>query len=198
MVPCRAVRAHLPVKFFLHLMIAFPRPPPSRAISHRSSGGGYLSTALDLARFGGSLVGARPAAAPRSVLDIFWTRQFVNRPAAAASLASSSSSASPASPASSSSAPTAFALRSSTPSSTSSPVEIKYGLGWDILDPSPDFVGPLVGHSGGAVGGSSYLLVLPDEGLAVAVLANQNDCALRGLATSLAKLHKRRRDAPCG
>lgn len=60
-------------------------------------------------------------------------------------------------------------------------------MGWEILKRDELLKGRLVGHSGGAVGGSSYMLLVPEEGLCVALIANQNDCTLRQPAIDLAK-----------
>ncbi|HXH06935.1 MAG TPA: serine hydrolase domain-containing protein [Vicinamibacterales bacterium] len=63
---------------------------------------------------------------------------------------------------------------------------IEYGLGWRL---EPDKQGRVwVAHSGGATGGSGYLLRLPAQGLAVAVLCNvQGAGNLRELAQAMAE-----------
>ena len=48
----------------------------------------------------------------------------------------------------------------------------------------------MLGHSGGAVGASSYLLMLPEERLVVALLCNMEDVSLEELALSLANCYR--------
>ncbi len=59
-----------------------------------------------------------------------------------------------------------------------------YALGWRITE---DEVGTWVAHSGGATGGTTHLLRLPERGLAVALTANvQNGAGLPDAARRLA------------
>lgn len=62
-----------------------------------------------------------------------------------------------------------------------------YGLGWSLsTDPK---LGRIAAHSGGAIGGSSYLLLLRDHRVVVALAANSERAALApALARSLATL----------
>ncbi len=61
-----------------------------------------------------------------------------------------------------------------------------YALGWRI---SEDEAGTWVAHSGGATGGTTHLLRLPERGLAVALTANvQNGAGLPDAARRLADL----------
>ncbi len=61
-----------------------------------------------------------------------------------------------------------------------------YALGWRITD---DEAGTWVAHSGGATGGTTYLLRLPERGLAVALTANvQSGTGLPDAARRLADL----------
>jgi CubicO group peptidase (beta-lactamase class C family) len=60
-----------------------------------------------------------------------------------------------------------------TPLRTRDGKETGYGLGWSV---APDEKGRRrVWHSGGAQGGTAYLLLYPDEGLAVAMLVNSDE-----------------------
>ena len=61
----------------------------------------------------------------------------------------------------------------------------EYGLGWRM---SEDEMGTWVAHSGGATGGTTHLLRLPEEGLAVALVANvQSGAGLPDAARQLAE-----------
>lgn len=97
--------------------------------SYKWAGGGFLSTAEDLARFGRNLLDGRllrPA-----TRELLWTTQK---------------------------------LRDGTVTG--------YGIGWS------DFVDPhghrRVGHTGGAMGGTSWLLIYPDQKLVLALLVNSD------------------------
>ena len=94
--------------------------------SNKWAGGGYLSTASDLVRYGaayldGSLL--RP-----ETVDLLWT-----------------------------------------PQKNSAGEDITYGIGWFTRT---DAGHKVVWHTGGAVGGSTMLLILPAEKIVVAVLTN--------------------------
>jgi CubicO group peptidase (beta-lactamase class C family) len=61
----------------------------------------------------------------------------------------------------------------STPQRTADGKETGYGVGWSS---GRDAEGRrTLSHSGGAVGGSAYLLVYPDQGVVVAMLVNTGD-----------------------
>ena len=57
-----------------------------------------------------------------------------------------------------------------------------YGLGYRVM---PTERGPVVGHSGGLPGVSTYSLMLPSEQLAAVVLTNRSDIKAMGLAERL-------------
>lgn len=108
--------------------------------SNKWAGGGYLSTAPDLVRYGsayldGSLL--RP-----ETVDLLWTSQ-----------------------------------------KNTAGEDIGYGIGW--------FTGTRDGrrqvwHTGGAVGGSTMLLILPDERIVVAILTNLEDASPAATARTIA------------
>jgi len=125
-------------------------PAPFVDLAAKAAGGGYLSTAGDIARFGGALIGPHAFLKPSSLSQLWAPLGQVG-----------------------------------------SKRSIAYGLGWTINKPDPRFKGRIVGHSGAGTGASSYLLVLPDEGIAVAILANQNECSLMSLSYDLAAEFKR-------
>jgi serine beta-lactamase-like protein LACTB len=61
--------------------------------------------------------------------------------------------------------------------------ETGYGVGWFI---GKDASGrPVYFHGGGSVGGTSQLLIFPQEGLVVAIVTNMTNAPLRGLTVGL-------------
>ncbi len=110
--------------------------------SNKWAGGGYLSTASDLVRYGSSLLQwtlLKPA-----TVSLMWTSQR-----------------------------------------TTSGEDTGYGLGW--------FVGAVDGHrevwhTGGAVGGSTILLIRPDDEVVVAILTNLESARPTGPAQEIAGL----------
>ncbi len=104
------------------------------------AGGGFLSTAEDLAAFGDAMAGGRLIR--RETAETLWTsqRQRDGR-------------------------------------------ETRYGLGWIVRQDSAGH--RWVGHSGGSMGGTAYLVVYPEERLVLALLVN-SDQPLVGLAPALA------------
>lgn len=94
--------------------------------SNKWAGGGYLSTAEDMARYGASYLSGGILAP--STVDLLWTSQRTND-----------------------GEPTG------------------YGIGWRVADTDGRRV---VWHTGGAMGGSTVLMILPDAGISVAILAN--------------------------
>ncbi|HUF25829.1 MAG TPA: serine hydrolase domain-containing protein [Gemmatimonadaceae bacterium] len=91
------------------------------------AGGGFLSTAEDLVRFGSAHM--QPGFLSAETLRLLHTSQR-----------------------------------------TSAGRETGYGIGWSV---GRDSLGRrTIGHSGGAMGGSTYLLVLPEQRVVVALLAN--------------------------
>jgi CubicO group peptidase (beta-lactamase class C family) len=72
-----------------------------------------------------------------------------------------------------------------TPARTASGHTVPYGLGWSIIERRG---GQRVAHSGAQPGTSTYLLLAPDAGLSVALLANLEGVDLTPLATRIADL----------
>jgi CubicO group peptidase (beta-lactamase class C family) len=71
-----------------------------------------------------------------------------------------------------------------TPQRTTSGESTGYGIGWS----SADVDGARnVWHTGGAMGGSTILLLLPDEGVAVAILTNLQSVRHVETARSIAR-----------
>lgn len=98
--------------------------------SYKWAGGGFLSTAEDVARFGSAHL--RPGYLKAASLRLLWT-----------------------------------------PQRTADGRETGYGVGWSS---GRDEAGRrTVSHSGGAVGGSAFLLVYPEQGVVVAMLTNTSD-----------------------
>ncbi|MFH1763772.1 MAG: serine hydrolase domain-containing protein [Gemmatimonadota bacterium] len=95
-------------------------------ISNKWAGGGFLSTASDLVRFGWAHLGGN-FLAPET-LRLFWTSQ-----------------------------------------KTLDGRETGYGIGWSVMERDGRRV---VYHTGGATGGSDVLVILPEEGIVVAILTN--------------------------
>jgi serine beta-lactamase-like protein LACTB len=110
--------------------------------SNKWAGGGYLSTASDLVRYGSSYLDGG-LLEPETV-KLMWTSQR-----------------------------------------TTGGEETGYGIGW--------FVGTVEGHrevwhTGGAVGGSTILLIRPDDGVVVAILTNLESARPTGPAREIAAL----------
>lgn len=77
-----------------------------------------------------------------------------------------------------------------TPMRTASGQETDYGMGWRIaLD---EHGNRTVGHGGGSVGGTSSLLVYPDQGVVVAIQANLTDVEYRDAPRRIAWLFMER------
>ena len=95
--------------------------------SNKWAGGGYLSTASDLVRYGSAYL-AKPGFLKPETVQLMWTSQR-----------------------------------------TTSGAETGYGIGWftRTRDGRRE-----VWHTGGAVGGSTMLLILPDDGVVVSILTN--------------------------
>jgi len=110
--------------------------------SNKWAGGGFLSTAPDLARFGmahldGTLL-------RRETLETLWTSQ-----------------------------------------ATTEGEETGYGIGWRVATWEGRQV---VYHTGGAVGGTTVLVIYPEEGLVVSLLANIQNAGQTGNAEQVAEL----------
>lgn len=63
--------------------------------------------------------------------------------------------------------------------------ESSYGLGWDVADIDGRRV---VSHSGGSMGATAMLVLLPDDGIAVAVLGNTGGVGHAGIARRVAMI----------
>ena len=61
----------------------------------------------------------------------------------------------------------------------------EYGLGWEI---DQDGKQRIVGHSGGQQGVSTMLLMLPQQGSAVTIMANLEHAGIRGLASAILRI----------
>ncbi len=136
-------------------------------VSSKWAGGGYVSTARDLARFGGALVSPTQSLIRPDTLKLLWT-----------------------------------------PATLTDGSATKYGLGWSVkTDPRIASAnggdggdggggGRYIGHSGGACGGTSYLLLLPEDRISVSVLANIGSGDWESLALQLGLLfaEERKRD----
>jgi CubicO group peptidase (beta-lactamase class C family) len=111
--------------------------------SNKWAGGGYLSTAAGLARYGSAYLQPGFFLKPQTV-HLMWTSQ-----------------------------------------KTTSGVETGYGIGWftRTRDGRRE-----VWHTGGAVGGSTMLLILPDEGVVVSILTNLENGGPAGAARDIAGL----------
>ncbi|HUP22802.1 MAG TPA: serine hydrolase domain-containing protein [Thermoanaerobaculia bacterium] len=72
-----------------------------------------------------------------------------------------------------------------TPMRTRDGAAVPYGLGWELGSHCGRRV---VGHGGSHVGATAQLLVLPEERIAVALLANANSRSLRAAAARVARL----------
>jgi CubicO group peptidase (beta-lactamase class C family) len=102
--------------------------------SYKWAGGGFLSTAEDLARFGSAHL--QPGFLKQDTLTLFFT-----------------------------------------PQKTNDGKEINVGIGW-FVDKDADGH-RIYSHSGGSVGGSSFLLVHPDAKVVFAILINTSRSPLR-------------------
>ncbi len=110
--------------------------------SYKWAGGGFLSTAEDLVRFG--MAHLRPGFLQPATLELLWTSQRTN-----------------------------------------DGEETNYGIGWGV---GTDHHGRRVVHHGGSsVGGRAFLLLFPDEGVVVAVLANSSAPMTFGTAWTIAE-----------
>jgi len=110
--------------------------------SNKWAGGGFLSTAPDLVRFGmahldGTLL-------RRETLETLWTSQ-----------------------------------------ATTEGEETGYGIGWRVATWEGRQV---VYHTGGAVGGTTVLVIYPEEGLVVSLLANIQNAGQTGNAEQVAEI----------
>jgi CubicO group peptidase (beta-lactamase class C family) len=94
--------------------------------SNKWAGGGYLSTASDLVRYGSAWLD--PGFLKPATVRSMWTSQR-----------------------------------------TAGGEETGYGIGWSVGDVDG---GRQVWHTGGAVGGSTILLIWPDDGIVVSILTN--------------------------
>jgi CubicO group peptidase (beta-lactamase class C family) len=110
--------------------------------SNKWAGGGYLSTASDLVKYGsayldGSLL--RP-----ETVELMWT-----------------------------------------PQKNTAGETTHYGIGWgiDVRDGQRQ-----ISHTGGAVGGSTMLLIVPDDRIVVAILTNLEDAGPAGTARAIAEI----------
>ena len=111
------------------------------------AGGGFLSTAEDLVRFGSAHL--EPGFLKAETLRLLHTSQKTNDGR-----------------------------------------ETGYGIGWSV---GRDSTGRrTIGHSGGAVGGNTYLLLFPDQRVVVALLANSNNAGTTArVAGSIGELFAR-------
>ena len=75
------------------------------------------------------------------------------------------------------------------PQRTNSGEETSYGLGWQLGEDSQGH--PTIGHGGGAVGGTSQLLMHPDLGLVVALQVNLTDAGIGRAAREVAAIFRR-------
>jgi CubicO group peptidase (beta-lactamase class C family) len=102
-------------------------PGPPTEYSAKWAGGGFLSTAEDLVRFGAAHL--RDGFLKRATRDLLFTSQR-----------------------------------------TTAGRETEYGIGWEVSrDPRRGRIARHIGHT---VGGSAFLLLYPDAGLAMAFVAN--------------------------
>lgn len=110
--------------------------------SNKWAGGGYLSTASDLVRYGAAYL--RPGLLLPSTVDLLWTSQ-----------------------------------------KTTAGEETGYGIGWvtDVRDGVRR-----VWHTGGAVGGSTMLLIRPEDDIVVSILTNISGGRPTGPAFDIANI----------
>ena len=79
---------------------------------------------------------------------------------------------------------------------TNSGEKVPYGIGWQLKDLSDSGdaaessagIPEIIYHGGGAVGGSSMLILLPASGMVVAVVCNLQDLKLFDVALSLSHI----------
>jgi CubicO group peptidase (beta-lactamase class C family) len=110
--------------------------------SYKWAGGGFLSTAEDLVRFG--MAHVQPGLLQPETLELLWTSQRTND-----------------------GEPT------------------NYGIGWAV---GTDHHGRrVVHHGGGSVGGRAFLLLFPEDGVVVAILANSSAPMTFGTAWTIAE-----------
>ena len=110
--------------------------------SNKWSGGGFLSTASDLVRYGFAYLGGdllRP-----ETIDVLWTSQH-----------------------------------------TLDGERTNYGIGWRENLESGRRV---ISHTGGAVGGTTVLVIYPEEGVVVAILTNIQNASQTGNAAQIADM----------
>lgn len=113
--------------------------------SNKWAGGGYLSTAADLVKYGSAWLDG--SLLRRETVDMMWTAQ-----------------------------------------KNSAGEDIPYGIGW--------FVGTrdgkrMVWHTGGAVGGTTMLLIVPEDGIVVSILTNLENASPAATATTIAGIFAR-------
>jgi serine beta-lactamase-like protein LACTB len=132
-----------------HRSRAYVRTPDGRIInapyvdnSNKWSGGGFLSTASDLVRYGQAYLGGaflRP-----ETVELLWTSQH-----------------------------------------TRDGERTDYGIGWrEHLEGGRR----IISHTGGAVGGTTVLVIYPEEGVVVAILTNIQGAGQTGNAREIAEL----------
>jgi len=115
-------------------------------LSNKWAGGGFVSTADNLARLGGSFLSDHHSLLSKETIKLIFTPQI----------------------------------------QTCDGKSTNYGLGWSIKERSEHSPYQIF-HSGGAVGASSHILLLPDEKICVALICNLSDCSLSSLASDVAK-----------
>jgi CubicO group peptidase (beta-lactamase class C family) len=121
-------RAH----WYSHLADGSFRNTPYEDLSYKWAGGGFLSTAEDLVRFGSAML--KPGFLKQETLAMVFSRQKAADGAAT-----------------------------------------KYGLGWELHDAGDGQTERRFEHSGGVAGSSSWLVIYPDQKVAIAWLENCND-----------------------
>jgi serine beta-lactamase-like protein LACTB len=132
-----------------HRSRAYLRTPDGHMInapyvdnSNKWSGGGFLSTASDLVRYGFAYLGGR-FLRPETV-ELLWTSQH-----------------------------------------TRDGERTDYGIGWrEHLEGGQR----IISHTGGAVGGTTVLVIYPDEGVVVSILTNVQGAGQTGNAREVADL----------
>jgi CubicO group peptidase (beta-lactamase class C family) len=117
-------------RFYVLDWIGRPRPAPEVDLSNKWGGGGFLSTAEDLARFGAAHL--RPGFLEAGTLELLFTSQ-----------------------------------------GTAADGHTGYGIGWAIGRDSARR--RVFMHSGSAVGGTSALMLYPDQDVVIALLANVSE-----------------------
>ncbi|HZD03797.1 MAG TPA: serine hydrolase domain-containing protein [Longimicrobiales bacterium] len=112
--------------------------------SNKWAGGGYLSTAEDLVRYGSAYF--RGDFLDPATVELLWTPQH-----------------------------------------TSDGESTGYGIGWSSGE-RPEGGGRRVWHTGGAMGGSTILMIYPDERIVVSILTNVSSVRHTALAAAVADL----------